>query len=90
MLSDSHRFDAWVRYVDNYEGDDLLYLNPRGIIPAAALIKKNERRRSKPFKENRRFDVINTKDLKDAPSLEEEVESDEEKLSKPALEDMEG
>ncbi|KAF8845063.1 pseudouridine synthase [Paxillus ammoniavirescens] len=83
-------FDAWVRYVDNYEGNDLLYLNPRGIIPAAALIKKNERRRSKPFKENRRFDVINTKDLKDAPSLEEEVESDEEKLSKPALEDMEG
>ncbi|KAF9218960.1 pseudouridine synthase [Gyrodon lividus] len=83
-------FDAWVRYVDSYEGSDLLYLNPRGIIPVAALIKKNERRRPKPFRENRRFDVTNTKDLKDAPPLQEEVESDEENLSKPALEDMEG
>ncbi|KAF9240711.1 pseudouridine synthase [Melanogaster broomeanus] len=83
-------FDAWVRYVDGYEGDDLLYLNPRGIIPGAAVIKRNERRRAKPFKEIRRFDSTNVKDLKDTQPLEEEVESDEESLSKPALEDMEG
>ncbi|KIJ65635.1 hypothetical protein HYDPIDRAFT_88408 [Hydnomerulius pinastri MD-312] len=83
-------FDAWIRYVDNYEGNDLLYFNPRGIIPTAAVITKKGKR-PKPFRENRRFDITNAKDIKPgAPPLEEEVESDEESLSKPALEDMEG
>lgn len=84
------RFDAWIRYVDNYEGNDLSYLNPRGIIPATAVIKKDARRRPKPFKESRRFDITNIKELKDAPPIEEESESEEENISKPALEDMEG
>lgn len=83
-----NRFDAWIRYVDNYEGNDLLYLNPRGIIPATAVIKKDVKRRPKPFKEGKRFDVTNIKELKHALSLEEESES--ESISKPALEDMEG
>lgn len=81
------RFDAWIRYVDNYEGNDLLYLNPRGIVPATAVIKKDAKRRPKPFRESKRFDVTN---IKDAPPLEEESESEEESMSKPALEDMEG
>lgn len=76
--------------MDSYEGNDLLYLNPRGIIPAAAVIKKDAKRRPKPFKESKRFDVTNIKGLKDAPPLEEESESEEERMSKPALEDMEG
>lgn len=76
-----------MRYVDNYEGNDLLYLNSRGIIPAAAIIKKDVKRRPKPFKESKRFDVTN---IKDAPPLEEESGSEEESMSKPALEDMEG
>lgn len=84
------RFDAWIRYVDNYEGNDLLYLNPRGIIPVAAVVKRDAKRRPKPFKESRRFDVTNVKELKDVPTLEEESESEEENISKPALEDMEG
>ncbi|KAF8556001.1 pseudouridine synthase [Imleria badia] len=83
-------FDAWMRYVDNYEGNDLLYLNPRGIIPATAVIRKDGKRRPKPFKESKRFDVTNIKELKDAPPLEEESGSEEESMSKPALEDMEG
>lgn len=84
------RFDAWIRYVDNYEGNDLSYLNPRGIITATAVIKKDARRRPKPFKESKRFDVTNIEKLKDVPPLEEESESEEESISKPALEDMEG
>ncbi|KAG8220964.1 hypothetical protein J3R82DRAFT_2469 [Butyriboletus roseoflavus] len=83
-------FDAWIRYVDNYEGNDLLYLNPRGIIPASAVIKKDVKRRPKPFKESKRFDITNIKELKDEPPLEEESDSEEENISKPALEDMEG
>lgn len=84
------RFDAWMRYVDDYEGNDLLYLNPRGIIPATAVIKKDVKKRPMPFRENKRFDVTNVKELKDAPPLEEESESEEEGMSKLALEDMEG
>lgn len=84
----SIRFDAWIRYVDNYEGSDLSYLNPQGIIPAAAVIKKDAKRRPKPFRESRRFDVTH---IKDAPPPEEgESESEEESMSKPALEDTEG
>ena len=84
------RFDAWVRYVDNYGGNDLLYLNPRGIVPAAAVIKKDVKKRPKPFRESRCFDVTNIKELKEVPPLEEESESEEEHMSKPVLEDMEG
>ncbi|KAI9464234.1 pseudouridine synthase [Boletus coccyginus] len=80
-------FDAWIRYADNYEGNDLLYLNPRGIIPVAAVVKNDAKRRPKPFKESKRFDLTNVKDV---PALEEESESEEESISKPVLEDMEG
>jgi len=79
-------FDAWIRHVDGYEGDDLLYLNPRGTIPGSAVIKKDVKRRAKPFKERKRFDVTNAKELKD----EEESESEEQGMSKPQLVDMEG
>ena len=48
-------FDAWIRTTDSYAGNDLLYLNHRGVIPDAAVIKKGERR-SNPFREKRRFD----------------------------------
>ncbi|KAG8873846.1 tRNA pseudouridine synthase 1 [Tulasnella sp. 331] len=38
-------FDRWLRYIDSYDGDDLLYLNPKGLIlPAAVFGKKGERR----------------------------------------------
>ncbi|KAJ6454954.1 hypothetical protein C8R47DRAFT_918495, partial [Mycena vitilis] len=48
-------FDAWIRMVDAYAGNDLLYLNPKGTIPPAAVIK--DRHRALPFKEKRLFDA---------------------------------
>ena len=49
------RFDAWVRSLDFYSGNDLLYLSPSGTIPDAAVIKKGVKR-EKPFKEKKVFD----------------------------------
>ncbi|EKM81690.1 hypothetical protein AGABI1DRAFT_118781 [Agaricus bisporus var. burnettii JB137-S8] len=49
-------FDAWIRMVDNYAGNDLLYLNPEGIIPDVAIIKKGDKREN-PFRERRVFDA---------------------------------
>ncbi|KAF7982570.1 hypothetical protein HWV62_27565 [Athelia sp. TMB] len=43
-------FDAWIRNIDSYGGNDLLYLNSEGVIPAASVLKKGEKR-SQPFKE---------------------------------------
>ena len=42
--------------IDSYGGNDLLYLNSKGIIPAAAILKKGEKR-MKPFKDRKRFDA---------------------------------
>ncbi|KAJ7066326.1 pseudouridine synthase [Mycena amicta] len=60
-------FDAWIRMVDSYGGTDLLYLNPRGTIPAAAVIqlpplaegktKGKERYRKGGFREKKLFDA---------------------------------
>lgn len=79
--------------MDSYEGNDLLYLNPRGIIPAAAVIKKGVRR-SAPFREKKRFDITSLADVKqEEPTTMEEAgedENDEESLTKGRLEEMEG
>ncbi|KAF7309128.1 PseudoU-synth-1 domain-containing protein [Mycena kentingensis (nom. inval.)] len=64
-------FDAWVRMVDAYGGTDFLWLNPRGTIPAAAVIQPapaskgktaanasgRERYRKGGFREKRLFDA---------------------------------
>ncbi|KAF7793500.1 hypothetical protein EIP86_004612 [Pleurotus ostreatoroseus] len=85
-------FDAWIRSVDHYTGHDLLYLNPKGIIPTNAVIKRNERR-EKPFREKRRFDATSFPVGKQ-PAIdvedEEDEEEEEEKLDKKALLEMEG
>jgi tRNA pseudouridine38-40 synthase len=47
--------------VDNYAGNDLLYLNPEGNVPDAAIIKKGERR-DHPFRERRVFDATSFSD----------------------------
>jgi len=80
--------------VDSYEGNDLLYLNPRGIIPAAAVIKKGVKR-SSPFREKKRFDITSLADIKqeEPRMMEDEVgkdENDEECLTNEKLEEMEG
>ena len=51
-----NRFDSWIRAVDTYSGNDLLYLNPSGILPEAAVITKGIRRENS-FRERRIFDM---------------------------------
>ena len=83
------RFHAWIRTIDKYRGDDLLYLNPEGTIPSAAVIKQGERR-ANAFKDKRRFDATNVtqeKGGKDLPSDEEEEE--ESTIAKKDFIDME-
>jgi tRNA pseudouridine38-40 synthase len=68
----------------------LLYLNPKGIIPAAAVIKRSERRKN-PFREKKRFDV--TDFLEDSKVEVDEAEDEEEQgvvMDKAKLVDMEG
>ncbi|KAL4250199.1 tRNA pseudouridine synthase TruA family protein [Abortiporus biennis] len=85
-------FDAWIRMVDCYAGNDLLYLNPKGIIPSDAVIKQGERRPN-PFKEKRTFNATSFPQNKDIQSIDLE-ESDEEeetgKLDKAHLAETEG
>jgi tRNA pseudouridine38-40 synthase len=81
--------------IDSYVGSDLGYLNPKGSIPATAVIKKHERR-TNPFREKKRFDSTNfpTTGSSSAGDLEvrpdEDDEEDEEELDKNTLADMEG
>lgn len=86
-------FDAWIRYVDSYEGNDLTYLNHRGIIPSTAVIKSGVKRPC-PFREKKRFDITSLADIKqEGPlSIGDEAADDEneEGLSKRKLDEMEG
>ena len=97
VLTRRNRFDAWIRSVDSYSGNDLLYLNPKGIIPDEAVLKRNERR-ANPFREKRRFDLTTFPAGADVGKLmaeeeEKDTEEDaeeEEKLDKKELAEMEG
>lgn len=80
-----------MRTVDAYSGDDLLYLNPRGIIPAAAVLKKSERRKN-PFREKKRFDATDFP-ATSKTEVDEQDEDEEEQgtiMNKTELVDMEG
>lgn len=88
-----YRFDAWIRAIDSYGGNDLSYLNPKGTIPSSAVIKKNERR-ANPFRERKKFDTTDyaekgkiEMEVEDAEGQDEEVE---EVFDKKKLMDMEG
>lgn len=73
-------FDAWIRAVDSYAGDDLLYLNREGIIPLAAVIKKGERREN-PFREKKIFDATSFPVADEVKKqLEEQGEAEDEDL----------
>src|SRR6266511_1530058 len=69
------RFDAWIRSVDAYAGNDLLYLNPTGILPDLAIIKRGIRREN-PFKERRIFDTTSFDNRSEMMRLEEEDGAD--------------
>ncbi|KAI0031441.1 pseudouridylate synthase [Vararia minispora EC-137] len=88
-------FDAWIRSVDGYTGNDLLWLNPKGTIPGICILKKDERR-ANSFKERKRFDLTDYSAVQ-LVEVEKEVEEDdadeeqeEENLDKAKLADMEG
>ena len=72
-LTGLNSFDAWIRSVDGYHGNDLLYLSPKGNIPEAAVIKRGEKR-AQPFREKKRFDVTTFPDGTDVGKLMEEEE----------------
>ncbi|KAI8996395.1 tRNA pseudouridine synthase [Trametes punicea] len=90
-------FDGWIRSIDSYAGHDLEYLNPKGIIPQSAVIKRGEFR-ANPFREKKRFDAtsfpVGGGDAAAAGSLEGEESSEEEEtllsFDKEELADLEG
>ncbi|KAG5220092.1 Vacuolar amino acid transporter [Salix suchowensis] len=74
-------FDAWIRSVDKYGGDDLLYLNHWGIIPPESVVAKG-RRRENPFKEHKRFDATAfPSDVKDIAFIKEDEASGGKRVS---------
>jgi tRNA pseudouridine38-40 synthase len=83
-----------VRTVDKYAGSDLLWLNPKGTIPTACVLKKGEPRSGR-FKERRRFDLTDySAGQLEGPEVEQDVEDDEtdeeEGLDKAKLAELEG
>ncbi|KAL7280704.1 hypothetical protein ACG7TL_005644 [Trametes sanguinea] len=91
-------FDGWIRSIDAYAGHDLEYLNPKGIIPQSAVIKRGEFRNN-PFREKKRYDATSfpaggAGDAAAAGSLEGEESSEEEEtqlpLDKEELANLEG
>ncbi|KAG6891180.1 hypothetical protein C0995_008432 [Termitomyces sp. Mi166 len=82
-------FDSWMRHLDAYSGNDLLYLNPKGIIPPQAIIKKNERR-DDPFREKKRFDATSFSADDDTAKGVGDEDEEEVSLSKKDLADTEG
>ncbi|PFH51845.1 hypothetical protein AMATHDRAFT_141626 [Amanita thiersii Skay4041] len=84
-------FDAWIRSVDSYTGNDLRYFNPKGIIPDAAVIKKEERREN-PFREQRKFNTTGfaLTDIEAKARAQEEDEEEDLLVDKKNLEEAEG
>ena len=84
-----NRFNSWIQAIDAYAGADLLYLNPTGAVPEAAVIKWGQKR-ANPFRENRMFNATSFP-AKGSKQLQEEAESDEEAvLTKAQLAEAEG
>ncbi|TRM65503.1 pseudouridine synthase [Schizophyllum amplum] len=67
-------FDAWVRHVDDYTGQELLYLNPKGTVPTVAALKPGTPREN-PFREKRRFNMTTFDEPSKDESEDEEVET---------------
>jgi tRNA pseudouridine38-40 synthase len=80
------RFDAWIRSIDSYAGNDLLYLNPKGTIPSVAVLTKGQPRPN-AFREKKRFDASGPAV---ASAQHADDPDDEEDLDQARLKDMEG
>lgn len=90
------RFDAWIRSVDKYTGNDLLYLGPKGVLPDAAVTVRGERRVN-PFREKKRFDTtifpegrISKIEIDEAEDADEDAEEEVLPTSKKEREELEG
>ena len=83
------RFDQWIRSVDSYGGNDLLYFNSQGTIPEAAVIKKDQRREN-PFKERRIFDYTGLSTSQPSQKPDGSSDEDEVELKKHDLAETEG
>ncbi|KAI0832051.1 pseudouridine synthase [Trametes gibbosa] len=95
-IEDRHGiFDGWIRSIDGYGGHDLEYLNPKGIVPQSAVIKRGESRMN-PFREKKRYDAtsfpVGGSSATDAVKEEENSEDEEAPLplDKDELADLEG
>ncbi len=95
-MNHPYSFDGWIKSVDAYAGHDLEYLNPKGVIPATAVIKGGEHRPN-PFREKKRFDATSfpARVSGENATSNENEESDEEEeaqlpLDKEELADLEG
>lgn len=76
--------------MDSYGGSDLLYLNPKGTISPAAVIKKGEKRIG-GFRERKLFDATTfPTDGSAKLDVQEEDEEEEASMDKRQLVDMEG
>ena len=89
-----HRFDAWIRSIDSYAGSDLLYLNPKGVIPSVAMLRKGEAR-ANAFREKKRFDASGPGPGAGVAGVRvdeegEGGEEEEEHVDQAKLKDMEG
>lgn len=81
-----------MRSIDAYAGNDMLYLNPSGVVPDSAVIHRGEKR-ANPFKEKRVFDTTsfpNSGIKEKLESVAEMEDEEEEVLDKKHLAEMEG
>ena len=87
--------------MDKYTGNDLAYLNARGVIPDRAALPPKGQARQNPFREKRKFDltdyspaqlseVMRENDADDGAEGQDEEEAEAENMSKKELADMEG
>ncbi|GJE90935.1 tRNA pseudouridine synthase [Phanerochaete sordida] len=94
--SQSGLFDAFIRSVDKYQGNDLQYLNPKGVLPDSAVMKRGERREN-AFREKKRFDTtvfpegrISKFEIEEAEEADEDAEEEVLPTNKKDREELEG
>jgi len=81
--------------IDAYAGNDLLYLNPSGAVPDAAVIVKGTKR-DNPFKEKRIFDTTSfpengaIKKKLESEDVDMDADEEDEVLDKKHLAETEG
>ncbi|KAG8914444.1 tRNA pseudouridine synthase 1 [Tulasnella sp. 408] len=85
----SNVFNRWIQLIDYYQGEDLAYLNAKGTIVQAAIIKKGERRQNALSQRKLKQDATGASATED---MEEIIEDEDETngMKGKDLEEMEG